>query len=123
MVYWLPPSMIGCNLEFSTLCLVKRRSLQDLLLVEGKETQNLFIYYYMVVYMKCMTVKEIDTLLEKMSKNINNEKNDVEINETNEELNQSLHDCLEEAKNLFEEKSSNESFKDENLCSLDKKTK
>lgn len=73
--------------------------------------------------MKCMTVKEIDTLLEKMSKNINNEKNDVEINETNEELNQSIHDCLEEAKNLFEEKSSNKeiSFEDESLCSLDKK--
>jgi len=69
-----------------------------------------------------MTVKEIDTLLDKMSKNINNEKNNVEINETNEELNQTIHCCLEEVKNLFEEKSSNEEiyFKDENLCSLDK---
>ena len=71
--------------------------------------------------MKCMTVKEIDTLLEKMSKNINNKKNDAKINETNEELNQSLHDCLEETKSLFEEKSNNETFEDENLCSLDKK--
>lgn len=43
MVYWLPPFMISCNLEFSTLRLVKKKDMQDLLLAEGKETQNLFI--------------------------------------------------------------------------------
>lgn len=70
--------------------------------------------------MKCMTVKEIDELLEQMSKNIDvDSKEDIEITETNEELDKSLHECLKEAKRLFKEKSNKEEHvEDENLCSF-----
>ena len=68
--------------------------------------------------MKCMTVKEIDELLEQMSKNIDvDSKEDIEITETNEELDKSLNECLKEVKRLFEEKSNKEErVEDENLC-------
>jgi hypothetical protein len=67
-----------------------------------------------------MTVKEIDELLEQMSKNIDvDSKEDMEITETNEELDESLNRCLEEAKRLFEEKSNKkEHIEDENFCSF-----
>lgn len=55
--------------------------------------------------MRCMTVKEIDELLEQMSKNIDiDSKEDIEITKTNEELDKSLHKCLKEAERLLEEK-------------------
>lgn len=67
-----------------------------------------------------MTVKEIDELLEQMSKNIDiDSKEDIEITETNEELDKSLHECLKEAERLFEEKSNKEEhIEDENFCSF-----
>lgn len=72
--------------------------------------------------MKCMTVKEIDELLEQMSKNIDTDSKKEEIietNETNEELDKSLNECLKEAKKLFEEKSNKEEHvEDENFCSF-----
>jgi len=70
--------------------------------------------------MRCMTIKEIDELLEQMSKNIDiDSKEDIEITETNEELDKSLHKCLKEAERLFEEKSDKEEHvEDENLCSF-----
>lgn len=72
------------------------------------------------VFMRCMTVKEIDELLEKISKNIDiDSKEDIEITETNEELDKSLHECLKEAERLFEEKSNKEEhIEDENFCSF-----
>ena len=70
--------------------------------------------------MKCMSVKEIDELLEQMSKNIDvGSKEDMKVVETDEELDKSLDECLKEAKKLFEEKSNKEEYvKDENLCSF-----
>ena len=70
--------------------------------------------------MKYMTVKEIDELLEQMSKNIDvDNKEDIEITETNEELDESLNECLKEAKRLFNEKSNKEErVEDENFCSF-----
>ena len=70
--------------------------------------------------MRRMTVKEIDELLEQVSKNIDvGSKEDIEITKTNEELDKSLNECLREAKKLFEEKSNKEEhIEDENLCSF-----
>ena len=71
--------------------------------------------------MKCMTVKEIDELLEQMSKNIDvdDNKENIKTTKTNEELDKLLNECLKEAKKLFEEKSNKEEyFEDENLCSF-----
>lgn len=69
--------------------------------------------------MKCMTVKEIDELLEQMSKNIDTDSKKEEIIETNEELDKSLNECLKKAKKLFEEKSNKEEHvEDENFCSF-----
>ena len=69
--------------------------------------------------MKCMTVKEIDELLEQMSKNIdvNDYKENIETTKTNEDLDKLLNERLKEAKKLFEEKSNKEEHvEDENLC-------
>ena len=73
--------------------------------------------------MKCMTVKEIDELLEQMSKNIDvDDKENIKTTKTNEELDKSLNECLKEAKKLFEEKSNKEEYvEDENLCSFSSK--
>ena len=74
--------------------------------------------------MKCMTVKEIDELLEQMSKNINfdDDKENIKTTKTNEELDKLLNECLKEAKKLFEEKSNKEEHvEDENLCSFSSK--
>ena len=55
--------------------------------------------------MKCMTVKEIDELLEQMSKNIDvdNDKENIKATKTNEVLDKLLNERLKEAKKLFEE--------------------
>ena len=74
--------------------------------------------------MKCMTVKEIDELLEQMSKNIDvyDDKENIKTTKTNEELDKSLYECLKEAKKLFEEKSNKEEYvEDENFCSFSSK--
>ena len=73
--------------------------------------------------MRCMTVKEIDELLEQMSKNIDiDSKEDIEITKTNEDLDKLLNERLKEAKKLFEEKSNKEEHvEDENLCSFSSK--
>ena len=57
--------------------------------------------------MKCMTVKELDDLLEQMSKNIDvdDDKENIETTKTNEDLDKLLNERLKEAKKLFEEKS------------------
>lgn len=70
--------------------------------------------------MRCMTVKEIDELLEQMSKNIDiDSKEDIEITETNEELDKSLHKCLKEAEKLLEEKSDKEEHVEDGIfCSF-----
>ena len=70
--------------------------------------------------MRCMTVKEIDELLEQMSKNIDiDSKENIETTKTNEDLDKSLNECLKEVKRLFEEKSDKEEHvEDENLCSF-----
>ena len=71
------------------------------------------------IIMRYMTVKEIDELLEQMSKNIDTDSKKEEIIETNEELDKSLNECLKEAKKLFEEKSNKEEHvEDENFCSF-----
>ena len=74
--------------------------------------------------MKCMTVKEIDELLEQMSKNIDfdDDKENIKTTKTNKELDKLLNECLKEAKKLFEEKSNKEEYvEDENLCSFSSK--
>ena len=74
--------------------------------------------------MKCMTVKEIDELLEQMSKNIDvdDDKENIEATKTNEDLDKLLNERLKEAKKIFEEKSNKEEHvKDENLCSFSSK--
>lgn len=73
--------------------------------------------------MRCMTVKEIDELLEQMSKNIDiDSKENIETTKTNEDLDKSLNECLKEVKRLFEEKSDKEEHvEDENLCSFSSK--
>lgn len=73
--------------------------------------------------MKCMTVKEIDELLEQMSKNIDfDDEENIKTTKTNEELDKLLNECLKEAKKLFEEKSNKEEYvEDENLCSFSSK--
>ena len=74
--------------------------------------------------MKCMTVKEIDELLEQMSKNIDvdNDKENIKATKTNEVLDKLLNERLKEAKKLFEEKSNKEKHvEDENLCSFSSK--
>ena len=71
--------------------------------------------------MKCMTVKEIDELLEQMSKNIDfdDDKENIKTTKTNEELDKLLNEHLKEAKKLFEEKNNKEEYvEDENLCSF-----
>ena len=71
--------------------------------------------------MKCMTVKEIDELLEQMSKNINFD-DDKKNTKTNEELDKSLNECLKEINKLSEKKSNKEEYvEDENLCSFSSK--
>lgn len=47
--------------------------------------------------MKCMTVKEIDDLLEQMGKNIDIDDDNKNI-KTNEEFDKSLNECLKEEK-------------------------
>ena len=47
--------------------------------------------------MKCMTVKEIDDLLEQMGKNIDIDDDNKNI-KTNKELDKSLNECLKEEK-------------------------
>ena len=84
---------------------------------------NLLIKYLnktlATIIMKCMTVKEIDELLEQMSKSIDTDSKKEEIIETNEELDKSLNECLKEAKKLFEEKSNKEEHvEDENFYSF-----
>ena len=74
--------------------------------------------------MKYMTVKEIDELLEQMSKNIDfdDDKENIKTTKTNEELDKLLNEHLKEAKKLFEEKSNKEEYvEDENLCSFSSK--
>ena len=74
--------------------------------------------------MKSMTVKEIDELLEQMSKNINfdDNKENTKTTKTNEELDKSLNECLKEVKKIFEKKSNKEEYvEDENLCSFSSK--
>ena len=74
--------------------------------------------------MKCMTVKEIDNLLEQISKNIdvNDDKENIKTTKTNEVLDKLLNERLKEAKKLFEEKSNKEKHaEDENLCSFSSK--
>lgn len=71
--------------------------------------------------MKCLTVKEIDNLLEQMSKNIDtdDDSKNIKTTKTNEELDKLLNKHLKEAKKLFEEKSNKEKHvEDENLCSF-----
>lgn len=71
--------------------------------------------------MKCMTVKELDDLLEQMSKNIDtdDDKENIKTTKTNEDLDKLLNERLKEAKKLFEEKSNKEEhIEDENLCSF-----
>ena len=74
--------------------------------------------------MKCMTAKEIDELLEQMSKNIDvdDDKENIETTKTNEDLDKLLNEHLKEAKKIFEEKSNKEEHvEDENLCSFSSK--
>ena len=74
--------------------------------------------------MKCMTVKEIDELLEQMSKNIDvdDNKENIKTTKTNEELDKLLNKHLKEARKLFEEKRNKEEHvEDENLCSFSSK--
>ena len=74
--------------------------------------------------MKCMSVKEIDDLLEQMSKNIDidDDKENIKATKTNEDLDKLLNERLKEAKKLFEEKSNKkEHVEDENLCSFSSK--
>lgn len=74
--------------------------------------------------MKCLTVKEIDNLLEQISKNIdvNDDKENIKTTKTNEVLDKLLNERLKEAKKLFEEKSNKEEHaEDENLCSFSSK--
>ena len=74
--------------------------------------------------MKCMTVKEIDELLEQMSKNIDvdDDKENIKTTKTNEELDKLLNERLKEAKKLFEEKSNKKEYvEDENFCSFSSK--
>lgn len=74
--------------------------------------------------MKCMSVKEIDDLLEQISKNIDtdDDKENIKTTKTNEELDKLLNERLKEAKKLFEEKSNKEEHvEDENLCSFSSK--
>ena len=71
--------------------------------------------------MKCLTVKEIDNLLEQISKNIDtdDDKENIKTTKTNEDLDKLLNERLKEAKKLFEEKSNKEEhIEDENLCSF-----
>ena len=72
--------------------------------------------------MKCMTVKEIDELLEQMSKNIDvdDDKENIETTKTNEDLDKLLNERLKEAKKIFEEKSNKEEHV-EDLCSFSSK--
>ena len=74
--------------------------------------------------MKCMTVKEIDDLLEQISKNIDvdDDKENIKTTKTNEELDKLLNEHLKEARKLFEEKRNKEEYvEDENLCSFSSK--
>ena len=74
--------------------------------------------------MKCMSVKEIDDLLEQMNKNIDidDDKENIKATKTNEDLDKLLNERLKEAKKLFEEKSNKEEHvEDENFCSFSSK--
>ena len=56
--------------------------------------------------MKCMTVKEIDDLLEQISKNIDvdDDKENIKTTKTNEVLDKLLNERLKEAKNYLKKK-------------------
>ena len=72
--------------------------------------------------MKCMTVKEIDELLEQMSKK--NQK-EFEVNNTitetvvNPNIDEEIHKLLKEIERLFKEKTNKKNYvKDEIFCSF-----
>ena len=72
--------------------------------------------------MKCMTVKEIDELLEQMSKK--NQK-EFEVNNTitetvvNPNIDEEIHKLLKEIEKLFKEKTNKKNYvKDEIFCSF-----
>ena len=72
--------------------------------------------------MKCMTVKEIDELLEQMSKKNQEE---FEVNNTitetvvNPNIDEEIHKLLKEIERLFKEKTNKKNYvKDEVFCSF-----
>ena len=72
--------------------------------------------------MKCMTVKEIDELLEQMSKKNQEE---FEVNNTitetvvNPNIDEEIHKLLKEIEKLFKEKTNKKNYvKDEVFCSF-----
>lgn len=72
--------------------------------------------------MKCMTVKEIDELLEQMSKKNQEE---FEVNNTitetvvNPNIDEEIHKLLKEIEKLFKEKTNKKNYvKDEIFCSF-----
>lgn len=72
--------------------------------------------------MKCMTVKEIDELLEQMSKKNQEE---FEVNNTitetivNPNIDEEIHKLLKEIERLFKEKTNKKNYiKDEIFCSF-----